>query len=83
MHTSVLTMDPIHDDALLTFEEVDRATVAAEWTVPGGRVHDIDRAAHRVDAHGAAFAVEIADLGGARWNVYLRPDFSVIEVERR
>jgi hypothetical protein len=71
-----------YDDALLTFEEVDRATFVAEWAFPGGRVLDIGRRGWRVERPGAAYAVEVVDTAGRRWDLHLRADFSVVELDR-
>lgn len=82
MLTQTLVPSPrgiLDDVALLTFEEVDGATSAAEWAVPGGCVLDIDRASPWSDA---AFRVEVEDVGGTRWWIRLRPDFSVLDVAR-
>lgn len=82
MLTQTLVPSPrgiLDDLALLTFEEVDAATSAAEWAVPGGCVVDIDRC---TPWNEAAFRVEVEDLGGTRWCVRLRANYSVLDVAR-
>lgn len=62
------------DDELLTLEEVDKVTQAAERAVPDGQIIDIDRSTDP----GEAFEVEMLDLDGVEWDVDIAPDYTVL-----